>query len=181
MAAAAPQFLQEDAIDELWRSRKVVGELNPVIWDDRRNEAISGTHRLKAGWKSIKHIRTKDDLEFFRLKLHYNVQRGMPPAEVVSMLEAYGDVLLAAGRVPGGELMAEIIEASPWLERYTYEMTPRRFKSDEGRPAGPSLRSPQTRALPPGIEPAREPGPHLITCSRCGLRGTDVAGTLREQ
>jgi hypothetical protein len=183
MSVHHPQFLQTDAVDELRRSRKVVGELVPVIWDDRRNEPISGAHRIKAGWKKIEHILTKDDLEFFRLKLHYSVQRQMPPAEVVAMLEDYGEALIGAGAEPGGKLMHAIVEMSPWDERYTYEMIPRRFKSDEGRPPGPSLRSPQTQTpLPDGFEPASDaPQQHLITCSRCGLRGTPVAGILREQ
>ena len=40
--------MQPDAVQELRRSKKVVGELSPVIYDDRRQEAVSGDHRLKA-------------------------------------------------------------------------------------------------------------------------------------
>jgi len=177
------QYLQDDAVSELRKSRKVVGELSSVIWDDRRNEPVSGAHRVKAGWKRIDHIRTKDDLEFFKLKLHHNIQRQMPPGEKVGLLAAYGDALLKSGKSPGTEIMDLLLEVSPWDERYTYEMVPRRFKSGEGRPLGsPSLRTTQTQSPPDGFEPdTGEVQQHFVTCSRCGLKGEVIAGILSEQ
>ena len=188
MSDTGQKWVQEDDIGELRRSKKVVGELNPVIWDDRRDEVVSGAHRLKAGWKTVKHIRTRDDVEFYRLKLHYNIQRGMPPAEVVSMLANYGDALIAQGMVPGGKLMAAICEMSPWKKRYTYEMVPRRFKNEDGpgRPEGsPNLQPPQIpKRLPASIvdEDEAPAGPALVqaTCPRCThqFRGVVMAGVL---
>ena len=178
------EFMQPDAIQELRRSKRVVGELAPVIWDDRRQEAVSGDHRLKAGWKDVRHIRTKDDAEFYLLKLHHNVQRKMPPGEVVAMLAAYGEALVKGGMQPGGALMRKIVDASPWDERYTYEMVPRRFKNEAGpgRPPGsPNLSRPQIE-LPDGFErPPAVQDQELVECTFCGRRGVVVSGRLVEQ
>lgn len=172
----AENFLQEDAVNELKRSRGIVGELSPVVWDDRRDEVVSGAHRLKAGWKNVKHIWTKDDVEFFRLKVNYTVQRQMPPIERASMLEAFALALEKAGKT-NREIIDELIAASPLHPSNTYAYIPDHYKSKEGRPRKGEFSQGETN-LPedslesrPRLDSDESEPVRIGKCSNCGFEG----------
>lgn len=174
-------FIQEDSIDELRRSKAIVGELNPIVKDRRTGQTISGKHREQVGWSKVVWVDTKDDLQLMRLKIHYNVQRQKPPKEWASELTEYAELMAKSGST-NPEIVKELISVSPFGKSFTYEFIPQRFKSMEGRPRGqfPGVETKPAAGFsvaPPVDEPRKE---ELVTCSSCGLRGTVIAHVLQQ-
>ena len=174
--------LQTDQIEDLKRSKALVGELLPVIWDDRTNSAISGSHRMKAGWSKVIHITTVSDEQHWRLKMNYNIQRGVTQDELSFNLSEYGKALEKSGW-ENGNIVKELKRASGLAPNYAYEFIPKRYLSGEGRPRGPSFRQSETSELPPDVSigsERSEPEQHLIECSWCHHRGVDIGGVLQD-
>jgi hypothetical protein len=172
--ATETEFIQPEQVANLRRSKKIVGELQPVLWDDRTKRPISGNHRVKAGWKSIKHIRTKDDMEFWRLKMHSNLQRSVSMTEFAAELGVYAQVMEKAGVKPDG-IVKELLEVSPFNTNYTYEFIPNRYKRSEGY--APRIRKSEfaKEVAPKEGEPPvaiKEPDEHFLKqhrCPNCGV------------
>jgi hypothetical protein len=57
----------------LARSRRLHWELTPILID-QNGRIIDGWHRKAAGWKRFKVLQVKDDLHYWILRLHANVQ-----------------------------------------------------------------------------------------------------------
>ena len=171
MASSGSEFIQPEVIERLKRSKKVVGERYPVLWDDRRNEPVAGSHRLRSGWKWVKHIRTKDDLEFWRLKMHENVQRGVPMSEFAHDLIAYGEVMEKAG-ASNEEIIKELLTVSYFDRAYTYTFIPSKWKGTT-RPVGKIRKSESLDASnisPLAGEPVietRSPDEHFFRQHEC--------------
>lgn len=137
------QFIDVDHADDLDRSKKTFGERVPIVIDDRTGRIVDGRHRLKNGWKLERHITTKDDLEFWELRLAYAVQRPIGEPEKVDIFSHLGDELEKKG-LADAEIVKRLLEISPYKRSETYEKIPDRFKSEEGRPRGPSFHRPET-------------------------------------
>ncbi len=128
------EHLQETTVEDLRHSKKVAGELNPVVIDKRTGKVVSGEHRLEAGWKKIVYIETKDDAEFHRLRMHYNLQRRLAPDEWSNEFIEYAEALIKTG-LPYPEVLKELLENAPFKDKkYAYEFIPDYLKSNEGRP-----------------------------------------------
>jgi len=120
-------LLDEDQVEQLKRSKRSVGELTPIVKDTRTGKIISGLHRERAGWKKVVWIDTKDDLQFWKLKMHFNIQRELPPAEWAEMFTAYAEAMEKSG-LSNKEIVDALIADSPFHPNYTYEYIPDRYK-----------------------------------------------------
>ena len=186
------QFIQTDALEELGRSKKVVaerttvpnGEIHPIIKDKRTGRIISGEHRNRKGWRSVQWVTTRDDLEFWTLKMHANVQRQKPQAEFVHELEQYAKVMEKA-ELPNEQIVKELLAISPYHPNYTMSFIPNHYKSSEGRPKKEDIEFQKSETkTPPGFAIADDgaddsPKEKLLTCKNCGFRGTPIAGYLQ--
>jgi hypothetical protein len=130
--------LQSEIVDELDRSRKIKGELSPIIVDQFGN-VLNGRHRKAAGWQSIRVIPVKDDLDRAMVKLQFMVQRRATQAEHIELLTEICIRLEEQGRDP--ITIADYVAKhfSPFERSYTYALIPNRYKRATGRPRGPSL------------------------------------------
>jgi len=161
--------LEEDQLSDLKTSRKVVGELLPIV-KDQKGRILNGRHRRAAGWKSTVVMVVTDDLDFLVKRLHFLVQRRASTAEQSEVVIGIC-AELEKRSVPLGKIASKVVqEISPWEPSYTYSLIPDRYKSAVGRPkaefptvgnsTGP-CRSPRGSRLPlPSRVPwGQSPGP----------------------
>lgn len=125
--------LEKDQLSDLRASRKIVGELLPVV-KDQRGRVLNGRHRLAVGWKSTVVMPVNDDLDFLIRRLHFLVQRRASAAEQSEVVIGICEELERHG-VPAEKVASKLVqEISPWESSYTYSLIPDRYKSGVGRP-----------------------------------------------
>jgi hypothetical protein len=125
--------LEEEQLSDLKSSRKIVGELLPVV-KDQQGRVLNGRHRLAAGWKSSVVMPVRDDLDFLLKRLHFLVQRRASAAEQSEVITSICKELERQG-IPTEKIASKVVrEISPWESSYTYEVIPDRYKSAVGRP-----------------------------------------------
>jgi hypothetical protein len=156
------QFIDPEHAADLDRSKKIFGEKVPIVIDDRTGRTVDGRHRLQHGWKLERHIRTKDDLEFWELRLAYSVQRTIGESEKVDIFSHLGDELEKKG-LSDPEIVKQLLELSHYKKSETYEMIPDRFKGDQG-PKGPNFHRPES---------LQEGSSFAVDGEEVGVRGPD--------
>jgi hypothetical protein len=181
--------VDREHVEELQRSKEQRGEREAVkiaVFPDGSTEVINGRHRMATpgGWKKVEYVKVKDRLTFLELRVDYLNQRKPPPSEWIAVFTSYGDELVRMKLVEQQNVGAYIWKhLSPFSSKdYTYSLIPRHFKSNEGRPPDPSIRSPDTgERLPKGIELAQDVvhAPELTRCSKCGFEGIVIAHILQ--
>ena len=120
---------EEDVINDLRMSRKLVGELLPVI-KDQKGRILNGRHRKLAGWRSEVVLPVKDDLDFYIKRLHFLVQRKASIAEQAESIRLICEELSKRG-MPDDQIMEHVVtKISPWGRSWTYELIPDRFKRE---------------------------------------------------
>jgi hypothetical protein len=125
--------LEEEQLSDLRTSRKIVGELLPVV-KDQQGRVLNGRHRLAAGWRSTVVMPVRDDLDFLLKRLHFLVQRRASAAEQSEVITGICRELERQG-IPPGKIASKVVqEISPWESSYTYSLIPDRYKSAVGRP-----------------------------------------------
>lgn len=135
------QFIDPEHADDLDRSKRTHGEKVPVVIDDRTGRIVDGRHRRVHGWALELHIRTKDDLEFWKLRLAYSAQRTIGEPEKTDIFSHLGDELEKKG-FSNPEIVRQLLELSHYKKSETYEKIPDRFKGDQG-PRGPKFHGPE--------------------------------------
>jgi len=120
--------LQDDIVDELMASRRLVGELLPII-KDQHGRILNGRHRKKAGWTSEVTVPVKDDLDYFIKRLHYTaVQRTSSMAEHAEAISLVCGELERTGMTSDSILPHILNKVSPFKRAYTYDLVPDRYK-----------------------------------------------------
>jgi len=189
--------LNEDIVEELGRSRDIVGELLPVIVD-QKGRVINGRHRLEAGWRSKVVWNVKDDRDYALKRLHFlGVQRQSTISERAEAIGFLCQALEADG-LSGKALIDKVLEESPWGTAYTYEFIPNRYKRSGGYDRAPRQGRPELHSveLEPVIQdkksgvvmqrsttPLGDPRPVVRSCPNChvGLRvGPDGSFQISE-
>jgi hypothetical protein len=118
--------IDEEVVQNLKRSRELLGELDEVIVD-QNGQPIDGIHRLKAypGWKT----RTVqvDRKTAILLRLHRNYRRTVSKEETKAMLHELALALKNEG-VPEEQVANEVVKLSPYSPQYTLSLLPKKFK-----------------------------------------------------
>jgi hypothetical protein len=166
-----------DIIENLRRSKSLVGELLPVVIDKRTGKILSGVHRKQAGWTKIEYVTTKTDSEAIKLVAAFNAQRGLTENEKGALFRAMGEALEKEGKTNAEIahiLRFDFIHYNP---NYAYTYIPKSYLSDEGRPKGLSFTQNET----PPANSAFDERPrtdndsgdsvHIGKCWNCGVEG----------
>jgi very-short-patch-repair endonuclease len=135
--------IDEEIVDQLKRSKEILGEIIPIIVDDDGN-ILSGRHRERAGW-TLKH-RCNIDAIVSRLncsasmareivRLHCNVQRKPSKEETKAILLRIAKELELKG-VEKKSIAGELKKYVPFSDRYIEELLPDEYKKIEHRPKG---------------------------------------------
>ncbi|MEM2249922.1 MAG: hypothetical protein QXH20_04240 [Candidatus Bathyarchaeia archaeon] len=128
--------IDEEIVENLKRSRELMGEIDEVIIDQNGN-VIDGVHRLKAypGWKT-KTIQA-DRKKAILLRLHRNYRRERNPEEIKTLLNELAIILEQEG-VPKEHIAREIVRLSPYSESYTLSFLPKKYKQPKAVKAAKS-------------------------------------------
>lgn len=146
------QGVDPDTIDALKRSKRIGGELLPVImakFPDGSRAVVSGRHRKRAGWKKEELIEVKDEHEYWNLVIQYNVGRKPTANEWAELFNNVAVSLSKSGK-SNEEIVHWLVEHSPFPNNWTYEYIPTRFK----RPM--KFRQPEIRTEDSPITSAEE-------------------------
>lgn len=167
--------MNDDVVEDLKRSKKLVGELHPVVIDDRTGQVLSGAHRKKAGWTKIEHITTKTDSEAIRLIAAYNAQRGLTETEKVDLFRMMAEALAQEGKTNAEIIHALRFDFIHYHPNYAYTYIPKSYLSGEGSPRGQSLREPETQTFPEGARPRNDSDTgesvRVGECWNCHVKG----------
>ncbi len=119
--------MDSEVIDNLKRSREIVGELEEVLVTPD-GEVIDGKHRLKAypGWKT-RTVPVQDRKTLLLQRLHRNFRRNVSREEVKKLLNELAIILKNEG-TPEELIAREIVKLSPYSESYTLSLLPKKYK-----------------------------------------------------
>jgi hypothetical protein len=163
----------QEVIENLKRSREIVGELEPVFVTPD-GEIIDGRHRLKAypGWRTqTVDVSRKDAI---LLKLHKNYRRAVSKEETKQLLLELAQALEKEG-VPQEQIAQEVVKLSPYSETYTLSLLPRKYKQPKKAEAGERAKKstykilyPPEKPTQPEREEKREERQQILQCPICG-------------
>jgi hypothetical protein len=121
--------LDEELIQNLRRSREILGEIDEVIID-QNGQPIDGAHRLKAypGWKT--RTVNVDRKKAILIRLHRNYRRVVSKEETKRLLYELALQLKSEG-VPDQQIASEVVRLSPYSPQYTLRLLPKKFKKTE--------------------------------------------------
>jgi len=162
--------IDEEVVQNLRRSRELLGELDEVILD-QDGQPIDGKHRLKAypGWKT----RTvqADRKTAILLRLHRNYRRTISKEETKALLYELALTLKNEG-VPDELIAQEIVKLSPYSPQYTLSLLPKKFKQPAkvktGEKAAKSTYKVLYKEEAEKEKPAEQKLPKKYTCPICG-------------
>lgn len=119
--------LNQEIVENLKRSRNLLGELEPVLIDQNGN-VIDGRHRLKAypGW-AAKTIQISDRKSAIIYRLHKNFRRDVSKDELRKLLDELALILKQEG-IPQERIAREIVHLSPYSESYTLSLLSKKYK-----------------------------------------------------
>jgi hypothetical protein len=118
---------KDDLTLELERSRKLVGELYPVLVD-QHGTIISGNHRLAAGWKSRQKIVVKDKLDELMKRQAAMIQHQNVANDHIALLREMCEEVEKKG-IPKHKVGKYVVDHCSALHKtYTYELIPNEYK-----------------------------------------------------
>jgi very-short-patch-repair endonuclease/chorismate mutase len=130
--------IDEEIVEQLKRSKEILGEIIPIIMDSEGN-ILSGRHRERAGW-ALKHIadiekmaqKLKVSTSMARdiIRLHLNVQRKPSKEETKAILLRMAKELEAKG-IEKKNIASELTKYAPYTDRYIREILPDEYKHKE--------------------------------------------------
>lgn len=120
--------LDQEQVKDLKRSKRIVGEIDPVILD-QRGRAISGRHRKAAGWKTRRVVKVKDELDYLVKRLHMTVQRHSSQQEQAELFRGICKQIENQGRIDKEKIGKFVLDnISPFEKSYTTELLPDEYK-----------------------------------------------------
>lgn len=126
-------LIDSDLKDELKRSKKLVGELYPVL-KSQDGRILAGNHRSAAGWQTVKVVPVKDELDFLMKQQAAMIQHRNSPQDHIGILRAMCEYVEKNLAVPKQKIGKYVVEHCSALKRsYAYELIPNEYK---GRPRG---------------------------------------------
>lgn len=139
-------MLNQEHIQDLRDSRKIIGELSPLVIDSD-GEILAGIHRKEAGWLTTHYIDTealaKDwnvprEVAKEMVRVNSNVQRRVKAEETQASLLKMAKAFEFHG-IPKEKIAAEIARSVPFTHQYVLYLLPDKYKQTEkavspGRP-----------------------------------------------
>jgi hypothetical protein len=128
--------LETDNVSDLRRSRKIVGELMPVVRakgsPHHDGETLNGRHRKEAGWSSVVEMQIETDLDFWVRRLHFLVQRRSTEQELMETFDNICSELEKGGHKTETVAHYVVANLSPFKEGYTLALIKDRYKRSGG-------------------------------------------------
>ena len=158
--------LDEEVVENLKRSREIIGEIDEVLLDKDGN-IIDGKHRLKAypGWKT-KTIPV-DYKKGLLLRLHRNYRRNVSKEETRKILMELAEILKREG-TPEEQIAREIVQISPYTETYTLSLLPKKYKQPKAVKAAKATYKILYQQPKPETKTKAPETPQKLTCPICG-------------
>jgi len=131
-------LLDRDLIEQLKKSRVVIGEQAPLIVDFD-GEVLSGLHRKEAGWQKSESVDSKVIAEKLGVtipaakeivRMHFNLQRKPSREETEASLLKIARELEVKG-VQKELIASEVSKLVPYSDRWVRELLPEEYKQPE--------------------------------------------------
>lgn len=163
--------MNEEIIEQLELSRKIVGEVNPMVvdWD---GELLSGQHRKQAGWVKTHKVDSRELAEKWNvtplmakgmLRIHLNIQRKPSREETQKLLMELAKELEKTG-IQKDKIASELVKIVPYSQRWIEMLLPQELKRAEKAEAGKL-----------GAEVVRQKMlAELVQCDRCYMASRDT-------
>lgn len=171
----------------LKKSVDLVGELLPVIEDERTGEILEGLHRLAIDpdWERKK-VQTRNDVQATLIKIHSHYRRTRDKEETRGLLLDLAQKLEKTGFYEKEKICAKVAEVVPYSPSYVNELLPDDYKDKTKIHPAPLVERQKPGSIPPKIELEEElrPTPSedkipdelmVLICPHCGV---DVNITL---
>lgn len=135
--------LNKELIEQLKKSRTIVGEHSPVLIDFD-GEVLSGRHRKEASWEKTETIDSRVVAEKLSvpiivakevIRMHFNLQRKPSREETQESLLKIAMELEDKG-VPKEAVASEVVKLVPYTERWVLELLPQEYKQPKKVEAG---------------------------------------------
>lgn len=144
----------KETVEQLLRSKNIIGEMLPIIVDKQDKEILSGHHRKEAGWQrapfemDIQSLADKKGVSKTIMKelvkLHANVQRKPSREETQASILKIAKEFQTQG-MNKETIAAEVSKWVPYTHQYVLELLPDEYKQkgkavSPGRPIEESVK-----------------------------------------
>jgi hypothetical protein len=120
--------IDPDLRNELKRSKKAIGEIYPIV-RNQRGEILIGNTRHAAGWKSETKINTRDKLHDLQIVQAGMIQHRNTEEEHINILTRMCEEIEKTKKIPREKIGRYVVNNVSSLQRaYAYELIPERYK-----------------------------------------------------
>lgn len=122
-------LIDQDLREELKRSKRVIGELYPIIVDKRTGNTLVGNHRKAAGWRSVRLIDTKDEMQALQIQQAGMIQHGNSMNDHLRVLRRMCELAEKAHGIQKQKVGKYVVERISMLRKsYAYQLIPNEYK-----------------------------------------------------
>ncbi|MEM2293388.1 MAG: hypothetical protein QXX41_08945 [Nitrososphaerota archaeon] len=135
--------LDKEVIENLKKSRQIIGEIYPVIIEKDTGIVLAGRHRQEAGWESVKEIDIKNIVKALELPeteeayelarilfmIHSNIQHKPSKDETKKLILQIAQLLEKIG-APKDRVSSILSKILPYSDRYIRDLLPEEYKME---------------------------------------------------